>query len=183
MIKFITYAYLRSECDISSNIEDDVLDNKIKMAQNMLRMILGTEFYQEIETQNPVSKDNTLTPDNLALYDPYLKQFIAWQAYQYWLIKANFAETKSGIRIHTEENSEIASDTQMGSLIALAKGNAELYKGYMMTFLKQAQAADNAKYPLYGSCNKHYGANFHITALKKRDTIYRDINRDVYGGY
>jgi len=38
MIKFITNAFLRSECDISSNIEDESLDNKIKMAQNMLRI-------------------------------------------------------------------------------------------------------------------------------------------------
>lgn len=184
MIKFITYAYLRSECDISTNIEDKVLDNKIKMSQNMLRMILGTAFYQEIETQNPISSTNTLTADNLALYDPYLKQFIAWQAYEYWIIKANFAETKSGIRVHTEENSEIASDKQMGELIAMSKRQAQMYKGYMMSYLKESQANNSGRYPLYGSCGSdHFGSGIHITAVKKRDTTYCRINRESYGGY
>lgn len=100
MAKLINYQYLKQETDISQNVHEDELDNPIKRSQEMLEMIIGASLVAEIVSQNP----NSLTAANATLMT-YVKPFLAWQAYQFWLPKANFKTHASGVRVHEEDNS------------------------------------------------------------------------------
>lgn len=160
--KLITYAFLRDQVDISQNIPDDELEHPIFRGQEMVRMLMGDEFYQDFLTHY---KANTLSTVYLTLY-PYIKQFVAWQAYQFWSVKANFKATRSGWRVHSEANSVATSDAQLAIIIKDAKLQAEYYKTLMVDFLK-GHASD---YRLYqNSCGGDLtGNSFHISAVKKK---------------
>lgn len=169
--KLITFAYLKNEVDIPQNIPDADLDHKIYTAQEMLRMLMGDEFYQDYLTNY---KNNTLSAVYTTLY-PYIKQFIAWQAHEGWIIKANFKPTRSGIRVHSEENSVAASDIQMATLIKDAKQKSQYYKMLLVDFLN-GHASD---YPLYSQkCHGNLSGNtFRISAVKNKHKENCDCSR------
>lgn len=160
--KLINYAYFKEECDLPKNIEDQDIEHKIYRAQEMLRMLIGDQFYQDFLANY---KANTLSEVYTQLY-PYIKQFIAWQAHEFWLIKANFNPTRSGIRVHTEENSEVATDTQMAMLHRDAKQQAQYYKKLLIDYLN----CNSSNYPLYmNHCHVNLtGNSFHISAVKNK---------------
>jgi hypothetical protein len=160
--KLIEYAYLREECDLPSTIRDEMLEHKIYRAQEVLRMLFGDAFYQDYLTNY---KAETFSTAYTTIY-PYVKQFIAWQANQYWTLKANFMEHASGFRVHSEPNSVAASDQQMAILIKDAKYQADYYKRLLVDYLN----AHHADYPLYEySCGKGVTGNgFHISAVKNK---------------
>lgn len=158
MAKLINYQYLRTEADISQNVGDEELDNPIKRSEEMLSMVVGEDLYNELVSQNP-----NFTGANVTLM-PYVKKFLAWQAYQFWLPKANFKTHNSGIRVHREDNSEAATDGQMATLIRDAKEWAQTQKEKLVQFLED----NSSSYPLYETwCgkNRRTGTGFHITAV------------------
>lgn len=159
--KLITYAYLREEVDIPQNIPDAELEHPIYRGQEMLRMLMCDEFYQSFLAAYLAG---TLTGVYATLY-PYVKQFVAWQSYEYWVVKANFKPTRSGFRVHTEENSVVATDIQMATLIKDAKQQAQYYKKLMIDFIE----GNPTNYPLYCGCETGLSGNsFHITAVKNK---------------
>lgn len=164
--KLITYAYLRGEVDIPQNIPPEEFDFKINRAQERLRMLMGDAFYQDfVSSYKASSKNNPLTGAYEALYDPYIKQFVAHQAFVYWTMEANLKPTRSGYRVHEEENSTAATDTQMSVLLKDRKQNAEYYAQLLVDFLN-AHAYD---YGLYNrGCNAKTGNAFHISAVKRK---------------
>lgn len=158
MGKLINYQYLRTEVDINQNVPDAELDNPIKRSQEMLSMIIGESLYNELDSQNP-----NFQGANVA-FMPYVKKFLAWQAYQFWLPKANFKTHNSGIRVHREDNSDPATDAQMATLIADAKRWCQTKKEQMVQYLED----HHDDFPLYDYwChhNKRTGTGFHITAV------------------
>ena len=158
MAKLINYQYLKNETDISQNVPEAELDIPIKRAQEMLEMIIGTDLYNELNTQHP-----GYTGSNVTLI-PYVQKFLAWQAYAFWLPKANFKTHNSGLRVHREDNSDPASDAQMATLIKDAKTWVQTMKERMVQYLE-----DNyTDFPLYDvtcNSNKRTGTGFHITAV------------------
>jgi hypothetical protein len=158
MAKLINYQYLKTETDISQNVPEAELDNPIKRSQEMLSMIIGEDLYAELESQHP-----NYTGSNVTLMT-YVKKFLAWQAYAFWLPKANFKTHASGLRVHEEENSRAASDAEMATLIKDAKMWCQTWKEKMVQYLE-----DNYEsFPLYdNNCNtnKRTGTGFHITAV------------------
>lgn len=158
MAKLINYQYLKLETDISQNVPDSELDTPIRRSEEMLAMVIGQDLYDEIAGQNP-----NYTGANVALM-PYVKKFLAWQAYQFWLPKANLKTHQSGIRVHKEDNSDPASDNQMATLIKDAKMWCQTQKEKMVQYLEDNYTA----FPLYDyNCgtNKRTGTGFHITAI------------------
>lgn len=179
MSKLITYAYMRKETDISQNVEDSVLDNRIKRAHDQLKFYIGRAFYDELISQ-VITTPTSLTSDNTAFYDPYVKQFIAWQAYQYYITRANASETRTGIRVYKEANSDPASDKTMGERVAEAKNSAIFYRDQMLNFLREQQRADSTKYPLYiDDCGVGRTAGFGITGVGKIDTTDAVIDQTL----
>lgn len=160
--KLITFAYLKEEVDIPQSIPDQELEHPIYRAQEMLRMLMCDEFYQSFLAAYLAG---TLTGVYATLY-PYVKQFLAWQSYEYWTIKANFKPTRSGFRVHSEENSVAASDIQMATLIKDSKQQSQYYKKLLIDFIE----GNPTNYPLYcGDCgNNNAGNSFHISAVKKK---------------
>ena len=161
--KLITFAYLKNEVDIPQNIPNEELDHKIYEAQETLRMLMGDEFFQDFLVNY---KNKTFSPAYQKLYSPYIEQYIAWQAHEFWTLKANFKPSRSGFRVHTEENSVIATDMQMASLIKDAKQKSQYYKKLMVDFLN-GHAGD---YPLYNTyCRRDLTGNtFRISAVKNK---------------
>lgn len=153
-MKLITYAYLRKETNISQNIPDSELEHPIERAQETLKMLICLEFYNEIETQQCA---------NIDTLNIYIKKFLAWQSYQYWIIHANFKTTASGIRVYTEDNSVVVNEAQMATLMRDAKEQVQFYKEHLVKYL------DNNRdfYPLYcGACtNSNTGNGFGITSI------------------
>lgn len=161
--KLITYAYLKEECDLPQNIDDADLEKKIYRAQEMLRMLMRDEFYRDFLTNY---KNGTMSAVYSALLDPYIKQFVAWQAYEFYSKQANFKPTRSGFRVHTEANSEPASDAQMGGIIKDANQTAQYYKTLMHDYLN----GHSSDYPLYSQyCGTNLMGNAqHISAVRKK---------------
>lgn len=163
MSKLINYQYLRNEVDISQNIIDKELDSPIRRAQEMLSMVIGDDLFNELDGQN--TSPSTFSAANTTLL-PYVKKFLAWQAYQFWLLKANLKDTKAGIRVMQEDNSIAATDKQMAELIRDAKMWAQTQKEKLVQFLE-----DNCTtYTLYDcgcGSTKRTGTGFHITSVGK----------------
>lgn len=160
--KLITYAYMKEEVDIPQNIPDEELEHKIYRAQEMLRMVMCDEFYQSFLTAYLAGP---LTGAYSTLY-PYIKQFVAWQAHEYYAIRANFKPTRSGYRVHREDNSDPTTDTQQSMIIKDAKQQAQYYKKLLIDFIE----GNPTNYPLYcGDCNGNTSGNsFHISAVKNK---------------
>lgn len=161
--KLITFAYLKQEIDVPQNVESQEFDHKIYRAQERLRFLMGDEFYQDFLTNY---KNNTLSSAYNTLYNPYIKQFIAWQANVYWTMEANFKPTRSGFRVHSEENSVAVTDEQLSMILKDRKQQAEYYVKALVGFLEN----NSENYPLYDSnCGrKSIGNSFHISAVKNK---------------
>jgi len=179
MSKLITYAYLKQETDISDAVDNKKLDNPIKNAQDRLRALICPAFYDQLVSQNATTP-KTFSTDNEAFYTPYVQQYLAWQAYEFYIIKANTFEHRTGIRVYREENSDPASDKIMGEQIALAKRQTQFYKEEMINFLRTAQKNDSTKYPLYTlTGTKTTGSGFGISAVSKIDTVNYKIENSI----
>lgn len=157
--KLITFAYLKEEVDVPHNLSNDDFDHKIYRAQERLRMLIGDEFYQDLLTNY---KNNTLSTSYNSLYNPYVKQFVAFQTYALWTVTANFKATRSGFRVHLDENSEAVSSEDMAIIIKDAKQDSEYYAKLLVDFLKN----HSEDYPLYSGCRNLTGNTFHLTAVK-----------------
>lgn len=174
MIYLIAYAYFRAITDVSESVDDKTITPKLKMAHDRLKFLIGRKFYDQLSSQYP----STFSTDNLAFYDPYVKEFIAWQTYAFYVPKANIFESRTGLRIFKENNSDAASDKQVGALINLANENAEFYKGALINFLTEQQTIDSTKYPLYTEkwASNKFATTFNITAIRGRDQRFSRIN-------
>ncbi len=166
LTKLITYAYLREETDLPQNIENDDLDHKIYRAQEILRMLQGDEFYQDYINQFP-----NFTTSSYSTLLPYVKQYLAWQTYEYYVVMANYKPTRSGFRVHTEENSVVVTDIQMSIIIKDAKQQTQQYKNLLVDYLK----SHSSDFTLYNQrCNSNLSGNgFHISAVKNKSSFYR----------
>lgn len=179
MSKLITYAYFKEETDISQVVDNSKLDNPIKNAQDRLKVLIGVSFYDQIVSQ-VITLPKTLSTENGALYDPYIKQYLAWQAYHFYIVKANTYETRTGVRTFVEDNSTPASDKLMGEQIALAKQNAVFYRDTLVNFLNGAKRANSSSYPLYNmSCKSSGGQGLGITAVRKISTTNLKIDNHI----
>lgn len=160
--KLVEYAYLRQECDLPDVIIDEELEHPIYRAQEVLRMLMGDAFYQDYLT---AYKNLPLTAAYSTVFS-YIKQFLAWQAHEFWVVKANFKVHASGFRVHSEDNSTAPTDSQMATIIKDAKYQGNYYKKIMVDFLNN-HAAD---YPLYETnCRTDKTGNgFHISAVKNK---------------
>lgn len=177
MTDWIPIAYLNEACFLSLNTDDKKYRMCLEMSQDDLKDELGREFFDEIEGQieaNTLSADT----DNNTLYEDHIKKFLAWQTYYNYLKFANVDATPSGIRVHNDENSDIASDIQMYSLEKNVKGRAIFCKNQMINFLKESQLNDSDKYPLWkDKCKEQM--SFSITAVDKTSDALIRVNKAI----
>jgi hypothetical protein len=175
----IPLSYLNEACFLSINIDEKKFKMVLKIAQEELRDVLGAEFYSEIETQYAPSGD-TLTSDNSALYEGYIKDFLAWQTYYEYTRFSQFDSTATGLREHSDDNSSIISDIKLHSAEKNILRQSNRYRYNMINFLKLEQDKDSTKYPLYkGKCSDEF--SFAISSIERdsdRDTIF-SVNKSI----
>lgn len=170
MIDLIPMSYLNEACFMSLNTDDKKYRMVLKMAQDYLKDVLGREFFDEIMAQYTA---NTLTSDNSTLYEDYIKDYLAWQTYFYYMKFANVDATPTGVRTFTDANSSIADDVKMYSLEKNILDRANFYKFNLINFINESQSNDSGKYPLYESkCRGEM--SFAITSISScDDTLFR----------
>jgi hypothetical protein len=173
-MSLLTLSYLNTACFLSLNEDDKKYAMCLEMAESDLEDVLGREFYAQIVAQYP----STLSADNTALYDPYIKKYLAWETYFHYLKFVNVNATPTGIREFDDENSTIAGDIKMYSLEKNVKGEANRRKYKMVNFLKEAQANDSTKYPLWDDDCKEF-LSFAITAVDKRSDALIMVNKSI----
>lgn len=170
MKNLIPISYLNEVCFLSLNTDDKKYAMCLKMSQEDLSDILGSTFYDEIYGQYP----STLSADNLALYEGYIQDFLAWKTYFNYLKFANVDATPTGIRAFDDDNSTLASDIQMASLEKNILREVQKYKGRMITFIKLEKSKVSTKYPLFEDSCVREEFSFAITSVHKNsDTLFR----------
>lgn len=168
-IKLITYAYLYEECDMPKSLPTDEVDAFIYRAQENLRATIGDAFYQDFKSN---FEAQTLSDAYNSLL-PYVKQFLAWQTNELWTIRANFKTTRSGFRVHTEDNSVIASEKEMAPIIKDAHYRSDYYRNLLVDFLELY----STNYPLFDKCHTKNHGGFKMTVVKKREQAPDIYNR------
>jgi hypothetical protein len=179
MIKLISSAFVKSECEISKEVDNAELDNPIKQAQDRLKFLLGRQLYDELYSQGSTTP-TTFSTDNEALFDPYVKQFLAHQAYELYLIKSVAMTQRTGLRVQKSETDDPASDSVVNLFISTARETTQFYKGQMINYITEQQDLNN-KYPLYDQdCgNKKFGTGSGITGVGKLPTNYKEISDKI----
>lgn len=179
----IDTAFFRDFNSVDDNVDSTDIDKKIFKAERKLRFLLGPAFFDEIETQYDSADDTSgLSTDNLALYDPYIKEMLASEAYV-TLLERNVLQVKrGGLVVFKNEGNEPGSDKIVGEAIKAAKNEAEQFKNAMMSFIEGEQTRDSTKYPLFTCGSKRMGTQFHITEVKRKDHTLKDVNSQIIYG-
>lgn len=177
MIYLIPIAYIQEQCLLSNNIDTKKFTVALEMAQEDLQDTLGKEFYEQIETQ---CDTDTLSTDNNAVYDDYIKKYLAWQANYHFLGHAQDDSTPTGFREHKDDNSDLISDVKLFSKEKKTLERANKCKYRMINFITLEQSKDSTKYPLYTkSCKVEM--SFAISAIDKdgqADALFR-VNKSI----
>lgn len=175
MINLIPLSYLNEACFLSLNVNPKKYQMLLKIAQDSFANLIGREFYEEIETQYDA---NTLSADNDAFYDPYVKDYLAWKTYFEYLGFSNSDETPTGTRKFKDDNSELLSDVELFARQRNVGTKVNFYKGELLSFLKLAQEKDSTKYPKYEQkCNEEF--SFGITAVSKASNALFKVNKTI----
>lgn len=175
MTNLIPISYLNEACFLTLNENDKKYKMVLEISQDALKQLLGREFYIQIEAQYSA---NTLTADNEALYDPHIKKYLAWQTYMNYLGFANSNSTPTGIRKFNDENSEVLTGIEMYAFEKKVLEKVNFYKGEMINFLKESQANDATKYPLWV---EQFRAEFSfgITPADAKSNLMFKINKET----
>jgi hypothetical protein len=175
MINLIPIAYLNEACFLSDNVDEKKYQMALKIAQMDLEDVLGVEFYEQIESQFDAE---TLSIDNDALYEGYIKDYLAWQTYLHYLKFANVEATPTGIRTFKDENSDLATDLQLYSVEKNVLDMANRYKYRMINFLKLEQSKDSTKYSLWtDQCKEQF--SFGFSAIDKGSDALVSVNKTI----
>lgn len=173
MINLIPIGYLNEACFLSLNTDDKKYQMCLKLAQDSFEEVIGSEFYDELTSEY---ESDSFTSDNEALYDPFVKDYLAWLTYFNYLKFANADATPTGIREFSDDNSSIVSDVKLYSFEKNVRQNVEFYKAKMINFLKLEKSKDGTKYPLFqDTCNQDFG--FAITAIDKKSDVLIKVNK------
>lgn len=176
MTAILDLTYLNTACFLSLNEDDLKYGMCLEMAQEDLRDgVLGREFYEQIETQYSAFTGAT---DNQTLYNDYLRKYLAWQTYFHYLKFANVNATPTGIREHDDDTSSIASDVKMYSLEKNVLARANKYKYDTINYLREQQANDSTKFPLWeDECKEQM--SFSITSIDKNSDALIRVNKSI----
>lgn len=175
MTYLIPLAYINEACSVSQNIDEKKMKANLEEAQADLREVLGPEFYEDILDQY---ENDSFTSANDTLYEDYIKNFLAWQAYFYSLGFSQSESTPTGERAFTDENSTILQDVQLYSKEKNVKRRAQRYKYDLINYLTLEQSKDSTAFPKWEQpCNEEF--SFGITSVSKENNAMISINRVV----
>lgn len=169
--KLITYAYMREECDLPVNLDDDRLEHGVYQAQEMVRGITGPELFTDFLENY---RNKTLSAVYTTLL-PYIKQFVAWQACEFFVSRGNIMITRAGFRIHQEDNSQPATAQDLAAYTKTVKQQAAFFRTTLERYLND----NSTTYPLYrssGCSTGNTGSNFSMTVVSRKDKYDNDYS-------
>lgn len=175
MINLIPLSYLNEACFLSLNVDPKKYQMLLKIAQDNLKQLLGAEFYAQIETQYDTT---TFSTDNDALYEGYIKDYLAWRTYYEYCGFSNADETPTGTRKFKDENSDLLSDVELYSRQKNIGLKVSMYRGEMISFLRLEQEKDSTKYPMWEEkCREEF--SFGITAASAKSNALFKVNKTI----
>lgn len=179
MSNLISPAYIKSKTGIANLVDDIELEIPLQRAQDRLGVLLGQSFFDQLVSQAN-SAPQTFSTDNLAFFDPYVKEYLAWQTYEIYFPKSTTYQTRSGLRVFKEDNSDPASDKNLGEQLRLIREDVKLKKEKMINFLRTQQRLSSSKYPLFtNSICGITGSGFGISAISKIDDVMIKIQNST----
>jgi len=151
----------------TENINEKKQKANLEEAQSDLRELLGPEFYEQIDTQYT---NETFSTANEALYEGYIKQFLAWQSAFYSLGFSQADSTPSGVREFADENSTILEDLKLHSFEKNVKRRANRYRFDLLNYLDLEQSKDSTAFPMYvKKCKEEL--SFAITSVSRGQNV------------
>lgn len=170
MRQLLELSYLTEACSLSGKVDEGKYKANLKLAEKELRHVLGSEFFSEIQTQYDTE---TLTTANNTLYKDYIKDFLAWQTYFFYLGFAQSASTPTGIREFNDDNSSVIADVKLYSLEKNVRKQAVDYKYEIINYLRLERKKDVTAFPKWVDiCKEEF--SFAISG------ITRDTTRDNF---
>ncbi len=118
----------------------------LKAQRQYIRPFLGDDFYEELLDQ---VEGATLTADNTALLDDYLKPMLAHYIVFERLPEINDHVSNSGTMSDFNEFSNASGNTGKGLVRNQKYADAQHYEQQADQFIKDEQQDDSTKYPLY----------------------------------
>lgn len=174
-MNLIPIAYLNEVCFLSLNEDDKKYQMNLDLAQDQLSDVIGAEFYEQIVSQYT---STSFSADNLALYDPHIKKYLAWQTYFNLQGFVNSNHTPTGNREFIDENSTIVADVKQYALERNIGNRLKYFKNKLINFLDLEQEKDSTKYPMY-TCRCKTDFGFAITSVDKRSDVLLKINKSI----
>lgn len=140
-VLFLSVDYLRDNTVINGNVDSELLEPYILMAQNIhVEPILGSKLYSEI-----VTNIASLSVDNKQLMDDYIQPaLIQWSLYES-LPFINYRLTNKAISTKSSDNSDPIELNELHYLRTAVRDAAEYLSERVTVYLK----ANPSKYPKY----------------------------------
>lgn len=156
--EIITVDEVKSATIPDTNFDTSLLSRYIFIAQSRyIKPVLGDDFYEEMVEQVDGS---TLTADNTALLDDWIKPALAYFVTYLALPQIRNEITEKGIMNNSSETSDASSTGDYASLRSSMLDLAQVHTNNITTFVNSAQDDDSTKYPLFGDCggDKQFGS-------------------------
>ena len=142
-VLFLSVDYLRDNTVINGNVDSELLEPFIMLAQNVhIEAVLGTLLYNEIVTQ---IQGNSLSVLNKTLIDDYVQPaLVQWSMYEA-LPFINYKLTNKAISTKNSDNSDPIQLDELHYLRTNVRNVAE----YMSERITKYLHKNEVEYPLY----------------------------------
>ena len=131
----------------------------LKTQRQYIRNFLGKDFYVEILDE---VANSTLTADNTALLDDYLKPMLAHYCLYERLPQINHHVTNSGTVDDFSEFSNNSDNSGKGLVRNQSLTDAQQFEQQARQFIEDEQVLDSTKFPLF-DCGKKNKNKYFIT--------------------
>lgn len=130
---FIKREDLVKNTAISGNVDTDKFIHYIKIAQEIhVRNYIGTDLYNKISSDILAS---SLSGTYLNLVNDYIQPMLIHFAMSEYLLFASYTIANGGVLKQSNDNAEIASKSEIDSLIAKERDYAEYYTNRFIEYM------------------------------------------------
>jgi len=130
---FIKREDLVKNTAISGNVDTDKFIHYIKIAQEIhVRNYIGTDLYNKISSDILAS---SLSGTYLSLVNDYIQPMLIHFAMSEYLLFASYTIANGGVLKQSNDNAEIASKSEIDSLIAKERDYAEYYTNRFIEYM------------------------------------------------
>lgn len=153
--EIITVAEVKDLALKTANFDSALIEDYLLPAQRQyIKPYLGKDFYNEMLEQ--VSGDSSMTSDNSALLNDWIKPALAHFVVNDALPAIRVNITSTGVMVNTSETSQSASSGDASMLRQSNIAMGERWLKHATDFIAEEQEDDSTKFPLFscGGSNK-----------------------------